>query len=64
MWPDVIAAARAGLLLGVKWAVVVLLVSLTLGALAQDYLVVRQQARHGQQAFQYLQQQQASRKTP
>ena len=47
VWSDIKGAARAGLLLGVKWLVVVV----GLSWIAGDYRSVRQGARNGQVAW-------------
>lgn len=57
-------AVREGILLGVKLALAVGLVLLGVSYLLNDYNIVRQRALHGQQAFEFLQQQQQAARPP
>lgn len=54
------SAAEWAILAGVKVSIIVALLALTLGYLLNDYNIVRQRAFNGQQAFEFLQQQQAA----
>lgn len=57
-------AIRDGILLGVKLALAVGLVLMGVSYLLNDYNVVRQRSLHGQQAFEFLQQQQQAARPP
>ena len=57
MWDALKTAAAEGCVLGVKWAIAVVIVAFTLGWIAQDYQIVRLQARNGEQAWRVMQQQ-------
>lgn len=48
-------AVSAAIILGVKWAIVILIIGVALLLLAGDYQVVRQRAFNGQQAFEFIQ---------
>lgn len=54
------AAAEWGLLWGIKLALAVGLVVLSVAYLLNDYGIVRQRAQNGQAAFEFLQQQLAA----
>lgn len=56
MWRDVQAAAAAGVLVGVKAGVALLIIAACLALAAGDYASVRVAARNGQAAFNTLQQ--------
>jgi hypothetical protein len=64
MWTDLKTAARDGLVVGVKLAVATLVILFAVSWFLGDYVVLRQQARNGQIAFdrqqQVLRQQQAA----
>jgi len=47
-------AIEAGLLLGAKWLIVIVLVGLGVGYVLQDYAIVRQRAYNGQLAYEAL----------
>ena len=47
-------AIEAGLLLGAKWLIVIVLVGLGVGYVLQDYGIVRQRAYNGQLAYEAL----------
>lgn len=64
MWDAVKDAGREGIVLGVKWSVVLLIVGSALLWLAGDYRIVRQQAQNGQRAFQALSQAAAQQARP
>ena len=57
-------AAQAGLVLGVKWAVAVLVVAAALALAAGDYGLVRRQSQNGQRAYDALVQWQQQRQAP
>lgn len=61
-------AAVAGLLIGVKWAVIIVVIAAALSIFLGDYGVTRQRALNGQKAFEFLaaqpQQQQAAAPVP
>lgn len=60
-------AAHDGLILGVKWAVAILVMAAALALVAGDYGVVRRQSQNGQRAFDALvqwQQRQAAPQAP
>ncbi len=52
-----VTAVQLGILTGVKWAVIIVIVSLALAALSGDYLATRQRAINGQQAAEFIQNQ-------
>jgi len=58
MWDDLKSAAREGVLLGVKWAIIAAFVVFAVSMLLGDYIIVRQRAANGQQAFEFIVQQQ------
>lgn len=58
------AAIESGVIVGVKWAIVVGLVLVGVSYALNDYGIVRQRAFNGQAAFEYLQQQAAKQKAP
>jgi len=60
-WGRLRMALQDGILLGVKLALAVGLVLVGVSYLLNDYNVVRQRSLHGQQAFEFLQQQQQAR---
>lgn len=64
MWLEIKAAARDGLILGVKLGTALAIVGVVLTWALGDYFTVRQRALHGQQAYEYLQRQQAARAAP
>ena len=51
------AAVEAGIILGVKWTIVLAAMVYGLATLLGDYSTVRQRALNGQQAFEFIQQQ-------
>ena len=59
MWSDVKAAARDGILVGVKYGIAAALVLAAVSWMLGDYTTVRQRAHNGQVAFEFLQQQAA-----
>lgn len=50
-------AAEAGVVLGVKWAIVAAILLVSVSWLLGDYNVVRERAANGQRAFEWIQQQ-------
>ena len=50
-------ACEDGILLGVKWGIVVFCLAVSLLLLMGDYTQVRQRAQRGQDAYEFIQQQ-------
>lgn len=61
MWSDLKAAAREGIVLGVKYGLAAMLVIVAVSFLLGDYQVVRGRAYNGQVAFEWIQQQQKAK---
>jgi len=57
-------AAEEGILIGVKWALALAAILLTVSYLLNDYGIVRSRAANGQLAFEYLQKAQAAATAP
>ena len=57
---DLKEAVRRGILHGVEWGIVILIIGFLLVWALNDYNVIRQRALNGQRAFEYLSQQQES----
>lgn len=56
-WMQVRNAAAAGTVVGVKWAMALLIMLASLAMFLGDYQVLRQRAANGQRAFEFIQQQ-------
>lgn len=54
MWDDLKDAVHANLIIGVGWFVRLLVILVGLSWWMGDYWTIRQQAAHGEQAFQFL----------
>ena len=54
MWARLKTAAEAGLLLGVKWGLAVILTLWSISWVLGDYNLVRQRAENGQRAFEIV----------
>ena len=57
-------AAADGAVLGVKWAMVLMVLAMMAAVILGDYSLVRQRAANGQQAFDFIQQQIAASHQP
>ena len=58
-------ALEAGILLGVKWGIALAIMLMIVATAARDYWIVRERARNGQAAFEFiLQQTQQPRSAP
>ena len=64
MWSEIKQAARQGVLLGVQYGIAVLLVLIAISWFVGDYSTVRQRALNGQQAFEFLVEQQKKNAIP
>lgn len=56
-------AAEEGIVLGVKWGIVIVLVCMAVVFALGDYNIVRQRAANGQQAWEFIQKVNASPKS-
>lgn len=59
-WQRSVQAIQEGILLGVKWAIVIAITLIAVSFVLNDYGVVRQRAKNGQWAAEMLQQQLAA----
>ena len=57
MWQRLSEAAQSGIVIGVKYGIALVLMLLSVSWILGDYQAVRERARNGQAAFEFLQQQ-------